>query len=119
MIKNISAGSGINVQNAYSTWPTFYTSTSSNSLVGQVRYNGTTQHMEVYDGTTWLTMTSSYPTVELNGEVQSILQWARTKMAEEAELKALAEKHPALKDAIDALHKAEEQVKIVSALVQE
>jgi hypothetical protein len=73
--------------------------------------------MEVYDGNVWLTMTSSYPQIELAPHVQAVVQWAQTKMAEEAELKALAEKHPALKDAIDALHKAEEQVKIVSALV--
>lgn len=119
MIKTITAGSGLQVNNGYMSWPTFYnnSTSSNNTLVGQLRYNGSSQNMEVYDGTTWLTMQSSYPTVELNGEVQSIINWARMKMAEEARIKELAAKHPSVSDALEAVKQAEEQVKIVAALV--
>ena len=121
MIKTINSGSGISVQNGYSSWPSFYNNgaSSNNTLVGQVRYNGSSQNIEVYDGVTWLTMASSYPTIELSGEVQSIVNWARMKMAEEARIQELAAKHPAVADALEALQRAEEQVKIVTALVQE
>jgi len=119
MIKTITAGTGLQVNNGWASWPTFYnnSTSSNNTLVGQVRYNGSSQTMEVYDGTTWLTMGSAYPTVELTGEVQSIINWARMKMAEEARIKELAAKHPSVADALEAVKQAEEQVKVVAALV--
>ena len=118
MIKTIAAGSGINVLNSNS-WPTFYNTTSGNSLVGQIRYNGTNQNMEVYDGSNWMLLTSGYPTIELAPHVQVVVEWARHKMLEETRLQELAAKHPVVADALAAVAKAEEQVKIVAALVQE
>jgi hypothetical protein len=117
MIKSINGSNGITISGGHSTWPQFYNNNSANTLVGQIRYNGSNQNMEVYDGSTWLTMTSSYPTVELSGDVQSVLNWARTKMVEEARIKELAAKHPTVADALQAVAQAEEQVKIVAALV--
>jgi hypothetical protein len=117
MIKSINGSNGISINGGYSTWPQFYNNNSSNTLVGQVRYNGSSQNMEVYDGSSWLTMTSSYPTVELSGDVQSILNWARVKMLEEQRIQELAAKHPSVADALQAVKQAEEQVKIVAALV--
>lgn len=119
MIKSINGSNGITISGGYSTWPQFYnnSASSNNTLVGQVRYNGSNQTMEVYDGTTWLTMSSGYPTVELSGEVQSILNWARAKMAEEARIKELASKHESVADALQAVAQAQEQVRIVAALV--
>lgn len=117
MIKSINGSNGITINNSYSTWPQFYNNNSANTLVGQVRYNGSTQNMEVYDGNTWLTMSSGYPTIELSGEVQMVLNWARTKMAEESRIRELAAKHPTVADALQAVAVAEEQVKIVTALV--
>ena len=119
MIKNITPGSGITINNNHSTWPSFYNTVSStgNSLVGQLRYNGSSQYLEVYDGNSWLMMNSAYPTIELSPHVQAVVAWAQTKMAEESRLRELAAKHPALADAVEALKKAEEQVQIVAALV--
>ena len=118
MIKSINGSNGITINNGYATWPQFYNNNSANTLVGQVRYNGSSQTMEVYDGSAWLTISSTYPTIELNGEVQMILNWARVKMAEEARIKELAAKHPTVADALQAVALAEEQVKIVAALVE-
>ncbi len=117
MIKNISPGTGININNGHMTWPTFYNSSSSNSLVGQMRYNGSNQNIEVYDGNSWLMMSSSYPTIELAPHVQAVVTWAQIKMAEESRLRELAAKHPTVADALDAVTKAEEQLRIVTALV--
>lgn len=121
MIKSITAGSGISVQNAHTNWPTFYnnSTSSNNTLVGQVRYNGAGQYLEVYDGMNWLTMGSGYPTIELSPHVQAVVNWAQIKMAEESRLKELAAKHPTVADALEAVRRAEEQVQIVAALVQE
>ena len=121
MIKNITPGSGITINNNYSSWPSFYNTVSStgNSLVGQLRYNGSSQNLEVYDGNAWLMMNSAYPTVELSPHVQAVVAWAQTKMAEESRIRELAAKHPAVADALEAVAKAEEQVRIIAALVQE
>ena len=119
MIKNITPGSGITINNNYGTWPSFYNTVSNtgNSLIGQLRYNGSSQNLEVYDGTSWLLMNSAYPTIELSPHVQAVVAWAQTKMAEESRIKELAAKHPSVADALNALAQAEEQVKIVAALV--
>ena len=119
MIKTINAGTGITVNNGYNTWPSFYNTVIStgNSLVGQLRYNGSSQNMEVYDGNSWIAMASAWPTVELAPHVQAVVNWAQTKMAEESRLKALAAKHPSVEDALKAVAKAEEQVRIVAALM--
>lgn len=119
MIKNLTPGSGISINNNYSTWPSFYNTVQStgNSLVGQIRYNGSSQNLEVYDGNSWIMMNSAHPTIELSPHVQAVVAWAQTKMAEESRLKALAAKHPAVADALEASKKAQEQVQIVAALV--
>lgn len=112
MIRNLTAGYGIHVtNNSYST--PYIDSTRPSA--GMVRYIN--NNLEIYDGSSWMIMQSSYPQVELSGEVQMILNWARTKMAEEARVKELAAKHPTVADALEAVKQAEEQVKIVAALV--
>ena len=119
MIKIINVGAGLSIQNGHSTWPSFYNNSASNSntLVGQMRYNGSAQCIEVYDGMTWLSMTTSFPTVDLAPHVQAVVNWAQIKMAEESRIRELAAKHPAVADALEAVAKAEEQVRIVAALV--
>lgn len=119
MIKSITAGQGLQINNSYNSWPTFYNSvnTNGNTLVGQVRYNGSTQNLEVYDGSSWLVMSTAHPSIELSPHVQSIISWASVKMAEEARIKELADKHPTVADALKAVERAEEQVKIAAALV--
>jgi len=121
MIKNLNPGSGISINNNHSTWPSFYNTVTStgNGLVGQLRYNGSSQNLEVYDGNSWILMNSAYPTIELAPHVQAVVAWAQTKMAEESRMRELAAKHPSVADALEALKRAEEQVQIVTALVQE
>ena len=118
MIKAINTGSGLTVINGHTSWPSFYnnSASSNNTLVGQVRYNGSSQNFEVYDGASWLIMGSAYPTVELAPHVQAAVDWVRIKMAEESRLKELAAKHPTVADALEAVKKAEEQVQIAAAL---
>ena len=119
MIKAINTGTGLTVINGHTSWPSFYNNStaSNNTLVGQVRYNGANQNMEVYDGMVWQTMNSSYPSIELAPHVQAVVDWAQKKMAEETRLENLAKENPTLRDALDALRQAEEQVRIVAALV--
>ena len=69
----------------------------SSPIAGQMRYNTTTQQIEVYDGSSWIGM-SQTATVGLSMPAEDAIRWAQTKMAEEADLKLRLEKHPGLKD---------------------
>ena len=113
MINNIMPGTGINIIGSGAGTPWIDMNRPS---AGLVRFNN---GFEVYDGSNWIRMDGAYPTIELDLGAQAAIRWANEKIAEEKRLKELAETNPALKDAIDALQRAEEQVKIVAALVQE
>ena len=115
MIKNIGSGKGIQINSSYSSWPSFY-GNSGHLGAGNMRYNGSNQNIEVFDGTSWLTISSGHPTIELNGYSQVAIEWAHKKMAEEADLAKLAELHPTVADALLARDRAEDAVRIAAAL---
>jgi hypothetical protein len=109
MIKGItSGGNNIVVSGGSSFMPYVNMSTPS---AGMLRYNGTNQSLETYDGAGWLTIASNHATIELTGSANSAIAWAMTKMAEEAELQKLAQSHPAVRAAYDAFKRAGEQLK--------
>jgi hypothetical protein len=68
---------------------------------GMVRYNSNMNCMEVNDGNMWKQLGVNYANVELTGEAQSILDWAKKKMAEENRIDELCEKYPGLRKARD------------------
>ena len=87
--------------------------------VGNVRYNTSTQNMEVFDGNTWIMLNMGYATVGLSGEAESLLDWARKKRDEELAWAALADTNQAVKIALDNLNKAREQLDITAKLARD
>jgi hypothetical protein len=85
---------------------------------GQVRYNPGSQRMEVYDGNGWSTLGGDV-NIDLSPNVKDIIDWAGRKMDEERSWKEMAEKNPTIRDAYNKFKQAEEQLKIVQALVKE
>jgi hypothetical protein len=73
-------------------------------------------NFEVYDGSSWLPLQSSYPQVELDGITQEALQWTRRRMEEEKRMLELAKTHPTVADALAARERADEVVRIAVAL---
>ena len=111
MIRNLTAGPGIHIaNNSYSTPYIDMTRPSA----GMVRYNN--NNLEIYDGSSWMIMQSSYPQVELDGVAQEAIQWVRRKIEEEKKLLELAKTHPTVADALLARDRAEDAVKIAAAL---
>ena len=94
--------------------PYFYS--NGGPEAGRVHYNTQTQCLQIFDGSVWHNM-SYEANIDLSGAASVAIDWAQRKMHEEQRLKAAAETNPTLKDALDALHRAEEQVRIVAALV--
>jgi hypothetical protein len=73
-------------------------------------------NIEVYDGSSWLPLQSSYPTIELDGVTQEAIQWTRRRMEEEKHILELAKNHPTVADALAARERADEAVRIAVAL---
>lgn len=111
MIRNISPGTGIAVSGSSYNAPYIDTSRPS---AGLVRY--TNGNLEVYDGSSWLLLQSSYPTVELDGVTQEAIQWTRRRMEQEKKMLELAQTHPTVADALLARDRAEDALKIAMAL---
>ena len=111
MIRNITSGYGIHISGSSSGSP--YVD-STRPSAGMLRYVG--NNIEVYDGSSWMPLQSSYPQIELSGDVLVVIQWAQKKMQEEAEARALAEKYPAVADALEHVRESQEQLKTVVTL---
>ena len=90
----------------------------SQPSAGLVRYNPTYQRMEVYDGNMWVTLGMDTH-VDLSPNAREVIEWAGKKMDEEKRWRDMAEKNPAIRDAYEKFKQAEEQLKIVEALVKE
>ena len=110
MIKGITQ-SGRYVTVASGTGSTYINSYGGAQGVGNMRFNTSNQNIEIYDGNNWQMLNMGYASVGLNSEAETLLDWAREKRDEELRMRALAEKHPAVKIALDNLNKAQEQLK--------
>ena len=87
--------------------------------VGNLRYNPNSNNMEVFDGSSWIPIYSNTATVDLSGEANMLLEWARKKRNEELELERLAQTNSAIKDLVEQIRQKEEQIKIVQTLIKE
>ena len=115
MIRNISGGAHIQVNNGTTSYP-YISLNSNNPLQGMLRLNNS--NIEVYDGSMWIVLQSAYTTVELNGSANTAINWAMQKMSEEHRLNELAKMHPAVEDAVGHLREAEDRLKVVVALTE-
>jgi hypothetical protein len=117
MIKNvIGHGKYMNVIGGPAT--NYINNYSGAQGVGNLRFNTTTQSMEVYNGNSWITLLMGHVNVGLNAEAESLLDWARQKQQEELELEALAETNATIKDLMETIKQKQEQISIVKALIK-
>jgi len=111
MIKGLTGSDGLFVENGNTTLP-YINQNSNNPMQGIIRISGT--ELQVFDGTAWIMLPSSYATVRMDS---SIISWVRAKQAREQEqhqeleyLKRRAEQHPSLRKAYEAIIRAEERL---------
>jgi hypothetical protein len=118
MIKAIH-NSGKYIQVIGGSASTYVTAQAGSQGVGNLRFNTSGQRLEVYDGNAWVELNMPHASVGLSGVAEEAIDWAQRQMAEEKRLAMLAKDNPAVADAMAAVAKAKEQVRIVAALVQE
>ena len=115
MIKGITGTLGVTVSGGNISFP-YVPHNSNNPMQGMIRIHG--QDMQVFDGSSWLMLTTGYPSVSLDGETQDILQWARTQRQLDLNRKTLIANNPALQKAYDAVQRAEANFEILSRFVE-
>ena len=117
MIKSImSSGRYMQVTNTSSS--TYINGFSGLQGVGNMRYNTSSQNMEVFDGNNWVMLNMSIPSIGLNSDAESLLDWARKKRDEEFEIQELAKTHPSIKDLVNDIENKKDQIKMIKTLIK-
>lgn len=100
-----------------STSVPYVSQNNTNPMQGMIRVWGS--DMQVFDGNAWMTMSTSYATVDLSADVQTLLQWAREQKIKQANREARIKKNPALQKAFENIKRAEENFDLIDALVKD
>ena len=120
MIKGIMGGQGVVVGGGNTSLPYVNMSNNyngnGNPMQGMMRINGT--DIQVFDGSTWMNLASSYATVELDASTQSILQWARDQRDKQFKREQLMKTNPALQKAMEAIERAEANFDLLAKFVE-
>ena len=123
MIKGLAGSVSIKVSGGDTSVP-YVPMNHENPIQGMIRVWGT--DLQVFNGSSWTLMPSSYATVTLDNHVLDLLDWVRKKKIEEEVLISLPNDNPAVKlarqninRAKTELAKAEEQLKITEILSQD
>lgn len=110
MIKTITGGRHLSI---HSSGPTFVADNGDKS--GEVRYNTSSQTLEVFDGIYWVQQnTSCY--IDFTRHAHNIIDWAEERMLKESQLEYLATMNPAIKIAVDNCKTAAEQLDLIIML---
>ena len=115
MIKGLTGTCGVTVSAGNTSVP-YVNQNHSNPMQGMIRIWGS--DMQVFDGNSWMNLSTSYATVTLDQDILDIVQWARTQRTLEMNRATLVKNNPALQKAYDAVKRAEENFDILSKFVE-
>jgi hypothetical protein len=116
MIKGLQGITGITVSGGNTALP-YVGPNSNNPMTGMLRINGT--EMEVFNGSSWQMLSTSYATVGLDQGVLDIIQWARIQRDQESEWYKLASSNEAVRIALDQLEQAKTRVELTAILARD
>ena len=115
MIKGITGGSNVVVNGGSVSFP-YVPMNSNNPIQGMVRVNG--QDLQVFDGSSWINMATSYVSVDLSADAQLLLQWAREERKRQQEREHRIKNNPALQKAYEAIKRAEDNFDLLEKFVE-
>jgi hypothetical protein len=115
MIKGLMGTCGVTVSAGNTSLP-YVNPNPNNPMTGMLRVNNT--DVEVFNGTHWQQVSTSYATVSLDQEILDIIQWARTQRQLEQNRATLIANNPALENAYKAVLRAEQNFDILSKFVE-
>jgi hypothetical protein len=115
MIKGLMGNQGVTVSGGNTSLP-YVGPNSNNPMTGMVRVN--MNDLEVFNGSNWQQLPSSYATVSLDQDVLDVIQWARTQRQLDLTRKTLIANNPALEKAYQAVKRAEDNFDILSKFIE-
>ena len=113
MIKGLQGVTGITVGGGNTALP-YVGPNANNPMTGMLRINGT--EMEVFNGSVWQMLSTSYASVGLDQDVLDIIQWARKKRDEENAWYKLATTNEAVRIALEQLEQAKTRLELTAIL---
>jgi hypothetical protein len=116
MIKGIAPMGKYTVVSAGNTSVPYINQNINNPIQGMIRISGS--DLQVFDGITWMTMNTSYASIGLSSDAESLLDWARKKRDEEIEIDLLAAANPTIKDLLEQIKEKEDQIQMVMTLIK-
>ena len=114
MIKGLSGSQGVLVGGGNTALP-YIPPNPSNPVQGMLRVSNT--ELEVFNGSSWQMIPSSYASISLDPDVQQLIEWARKKRNEELTLNKMAQEHPTIKDLVGQIKEKQEQIKMIQTLI--
>ena len=115
MIKGLQGTQGLTVLGGNTSVP-YVNQNPNNPVTGMIRVWGS--DMQVFDGTAWINMATSYATVSLDQDTQDLLSWARAQRTMALNRMTLAQNNPALMKALEAVKRAEENFELLARFVE-
>lgn len=115
MIKGLMGSQGVVVNGGNTALP-YVGPNSNNPMTGMIRIHNT--ELEVFNGSSWQMISSSYATVSLDQDTQDLLQWARAQRTMSLNRMTLAQSNPALMKALEAVKRAEDNFEILAKFVE-
>ena len=113
MIKGLQGNIGVTV-NGGSTSVPYINQNTNNPMQGMMRIWGS--DMQVYDGSMWVHLSTSYATVGLDQETQNLLSWVKSKQRQEIEILEMDTKNEAVRIALENVKKAQDNLTITAHL---
>jgi hypothetical protein len=115
MIKGLMGNQGLTVGGGNTSVP-YINMNNSNPMQGMIRIWGS--DMQVFDGSAWMNLSTSYATVSLDQDTQDLLQWARAQRTMALNRMTLAQNNPALMKALEAIKRAEDNFELLEKFVE-
>jgi hypothetical protein len=115
MIKGLMGSKGVIVSAGNTSVP-YVNQNNTNPMQGMIRVWG--NDMQVFDGSNWTTMSTSYATVELDAHTQGLLSWVDAQRTMSFKRMEAVQKNPALTKAFEAIAKAESNFDILAKFVE-
>ena len=115
MIKGLMGTCGVTVSAGNTALP-YVGPNANNPMTGMIRINNT--ELEVFNGTSWQQISSSYATVSLDQETQDLLLWAKAQRQMALNRMTLAQNNPALMKALEAIKRAEDNFELLEKFVE-
>ena len=115
MIKGLMGSQGVTVMGGDTALP-YIPMNNENPIQGMMRVHGT--DMQVFNGSMWTTLATSYATVALDPHTQDLLKWVEAQRTIAFNRMEAVRQNPALTKAYEAIARAEANFDILAKFVE-